>query len=255
MILPPTFGQNTQTDFYIYAACNSDYFDQFAHQLVNSIIKNTNQGVHLHLFNPREDQIAWCNQPRVSATWEYIDHQTFDKALSVWQNIDEDQKKRTQTAMTKGGDTDVRDRLMRTYFACARFIRLSEQFSIPTLAIDIDAIVRFSIPGLDNSVDFYLHRIFGKKARCLAGGLYLHNKASTFLNEYSNQLTQKINQDYIYWGMDQDLLDIIVPKYHHGQLPESLIDWHMRDDSCIWTAKGTRKDLDVFVNEQKKYNF
>jgi len=31
------------------------------------------------------------------------------------------------------------------------------------------------------------------------------------------------------------------------------IDWEMQDHSYIWTAKGTRKDLAIFVNEKRKY--
>ena len=87
MILPRAHGENTQSNFYVYAACNSDYFDQFARPLVNSVLSNTSQGIHLHLFNPRDDQINFCKQTRVSATWEYISHNDFNMAETVWQNI------------------------------------------------------------------------------------------------------------------------------------------------------------------------
>lgn len=253
MILPQVHGQNTQQEFYIYAACDSDYFDQFAPALVNSILSNTDQGVHLHLFNPRDDQIKFCQQPRVSATWETVSRRQFDSARNKWNTITEDQKRRTETAITKGRDTDIQERLMRTYFACARFIRLYEQFNGPVLAIDVDAVVRKPIPKLSTNVDFHLHRIFGKKARCLAGALYLNNSAKNFLTAYNTALTNTIEQDYLYWGVDQDLLDHIVPQYDHGQLPSELIDWEMRDTGIIWTAKGKRKELEIFKQEIRKY--
>jgi hypothetical protein len=33
----------------------------------------------------------------------------------------------------------------------------------------------------------------------------------------------------------------------------SYIDWAMRAESAIWSAKGKRKELDIFKNEQQKY--
>jgi hypothetical protein len=31
------------------------------------------------------------------------------------------------------------------------------------------------------------------------------------------------------------------------------IDWHMSPTSAIWSAKGKRKHLEIFVQELKKY--
>ena len=137
-----------------------------------------------------------------------------------------------------------------TYYACARFIRLADIFDGAVFACDIDAVVRKPIPKLKKQ-DFYLHQIFGSKARFLAGGLYLNN--DVFLKQYTNDLWDNIEQDRLYWSIDQDLLDPCVPQYNYGQLPMELIDWEMRTDSVIWTAKGTRKDLAVFKQEQTKY--
>ena len=74
-----------------------------------------------------------------------------------------------------------------------------------------------------------------------------------FLQEYSIQLKKCTEHDQLYWGLDQDLLDQIVPKYRWSQLPAEMIDWEMQQRSCVWTAKGTRKNLEIFINEQKKY--
>ena len=62
-----------------------------------------------------------------------------------------------------------------------------------------------------------------------------------------------INEDDLYWFLDQFILDILVPKYHKGLLPMSYIDWAMRPESSIWSAKGKRKELDIFKQEQNKY--
>jgi hypothetical protein len=53
--------------------------------------------------------------------------------------------------------------------------------------------------------------------------------------------------------LDQVVLDQLVPKFNKGLLPMSYIDWAMRADSAIWSAKGKRKELAVFQQEQAKY--
>jgi hypothetical protein len=74
-----------------------------------------------------------------------------------------------------------------------------------------------------------------------------------FLQKYAQQLRLSIQADDIYWFLDQVLLDQLVPIYRKGLLPMSYIDWAMRDESAIWSAKGKRKELDVFKQEQRKY--
>ena len=263
MITPPLQGTCTQQKLFIYAACDRHYFDEFGREFVRSIKRNTDMGIHMHVFNPTEQQIEFCNSnDRVSITYEYVSAELFHPSAAKWTTVPvaeplKSQYDRTLNAMGKGRDTSILERMQKTYYACARFIRLAELFqTTPALCVDVDAVVRKSIPELGTAHDFYIHRITGRKARFLAGGFYLNPTDSTwqFLKEYAGQLNSYISQDYIYWGLDQDLLDPIVPKYNHGQLPNSYIDWDMRDSSYIWTAKGTRKELVAFVNEKRKYS-
>ena len=121
--------------------------------------------------------------------------------------------------------------------------------------MDIDAIFRKELPNLSNHVDFYIHK--NKKSdQFLAGGILLTGSDNSlkFLKEYAKLLRTEIENDYLYWSLDQDILDKIVPKYKYKELPFSMIDWDMKPDSYIWTAKGKRKELEIFVNEQKKYS-
>jgi hypothetical protein len=261
MNLPALQGTCNWQDFFIYAACDATYFDQFAPAFINSIRRNATVNIHIHLFNPRTDQIDYCHRARVGITWEHVPNSLFDLATQRWNNIPISGSAklhydRTVNAMTKGGDATLAERIKKTYYACARFVRLAELFhSCPVLALDIDAVVRKPLPALSTDRDFYLHHIAGRKARYLAGGLWINptDFSRNFLKEYRDQLVTYLTNDYIYWGLDQDLLDPIVPRYNHAQLPISYIDWNMQPDSYIWTAKGTRKDLIVFVNEQQKY--
>lgn len=261
MNLPNLQGTCDYSDFFIYAACDATYFDLFGPAFINSIRCNTKVNIHMHLFNPRIDQIEYCQKIQISTTWEHVSDSLFDLATQRWNNIPADGSAklhydRTVNAMTKGRDSSLQERIKKTYYACARFVRLAELFrSGPVLSLDVDAVIRQSLPMLPTNYDFYLHHIAGRKARYLAGGIWINptDLSKNFLKEYRDQLVTYLTNDYIYWGLDQDLLDPIVPRYNHGQLPISYIDWNMSLDSYIWTAKGTRKDLVAFVNEQQKY--
>lgn len=256
MIIPNSYGNLPDVPFFVYAACDEHYFDEFGKCFAVSAQANSKVPVHLHLFNPRPDQLDFCHARSISVTYEYVTLDLFENAANALSRQESPQLKSTLTAMSKGSDSTIVERIQKTYYACARFMRLAELQS-SALLLDVDAVVRKPIPTLGNEHDIHLHRIFGKKARCLAGAIYINNTANgqQFIKDYANALMSTITQDRIYWGVDQDLLDTVVSNYNHGQLPTSLIDWNMQPDSVIWTAKGTRKSLEVFVNEQKKYNF
>jgi hypothetical protein len=259
MILPELHGKLDAEDFFIYAACDENYFDQFAKSLINSIKANSSDSIHLHIFNPREDQLKFCKDKDVSVSYEYVNDAMFSSATEKWASeslspLQLRQLSKTQSAMAKGNDKSLQERMQKTYYACARFIRLSQLVEHHKfLAIDVDAIVRKTLTPLSGN-DLFLHRITGHKGRFLAGGIYGTENASKFLHQYSDSILDYLSADYLYWGLDQDILEVIVPNYSWSQLPYSYIDWEMKSDSHVWTAKGTRKDLAVFVNEQKKYS-
>jgi hypothetical protein len=262
MILPTMYGGRAPCDFFIYSACDRDYFDQFARELINSIRINSPDHLHLHIFNPRQDQLEYCAaQPRVSVSYEYVAADLFNAAAAQWDRpvtdpVSQSQLQRTHSAMKKGHDINLHHRMQKTYYACARFVRLAELAGTASfMSMDVDALVRSAIPRLSCDHDFYLHKITGTKARILAGGMYVNaqGRSSEFLNHYAQQLQQNLAADKIYWGLDQDILDQIVPGYVSSNLPISMIDWDMRADSVIWTAKGTRKDLPQFMAEKKRY--
>jgi hypothetical protein len=255
MIIAPLEEISRPSDPFIYAACDSEYFDEFGQEFVNSIHQHTAFKIHIHLFNPTRDQLDFCNNHKVSVTHEQVPIEWFQTSLA--DKLDSKHLERTHTAMKKGDDQTIAERLRKTYYACVRFVRLSEIFQGTTTAFsaDIDAIVRADIPALDTTHDFYIHQITGKKARFLAGGLWLNptDGSVTFLHDYADQLKQSIKKDYIYWGLDQDVLDPIMSKYNYGQLPMKYIDWDMNDNSYVWTAKGERKKLSLFKTEKNKY--
>jgi hypothetical protein len=122
------------------------------------------------------------------------------------------------------------------------------------LSIDVDGLVRGQFVDQLGTEDFYLYEK-PKDGTHLAGALLFNGTSGShdFLQKYANQLRASINKDDLYWFLDQVLLDQLVPQYHKGVLPMSYIDWAMREDSSIWSAKGKRKELEVFKQEQRKY--
>jgi len=259
-------GSLDQTDFFIYTAADSAYFDIHAIPLINSVIENTSYGVHVHIYNPTSNQLEFCkNINRVSFTWEEFDQTQFQSAIDKWSCADlsgESLSRRNRMLGTKVVDKsqslndNVKVWLQKTYYACVRFIRLAEllQKPVPFLAIDVDGIVRDSfVCQFDDNKDFYLHA--KEKGGHLAGAILgtTSQQSVNFLQELANELCNEFENDNIYWFLDQHCLDKIVPKYNKGYLPLSYIDWYMKPDSAIWSAKGKRKELQVFRHEQRKY--
>jgi hypothetical protein len=263
MILPTMHGTVPQHNAFLYTACDTGYFDEFVKILINSARAHTDIPIHLHIFNPRPDQLCWTEaQNNLTVTFEHVEVDVFSDAASrlsapTDNPVIEDQLRRTENAMIKGSDRNLLERMQKTYYACARFIRLADiaHADATVLAIDVDAVIRRPLEMLPNTCDYYIHRITGKRARFLAGGIQLNPRvgASKFIQQYAQQLVHALQMDYIYWGLDQDLLEHIANQYHWQQLPAELIDWNMQESSVIWTAKGTRKSLAAFVNESARY--
>ena len=85
MILPPLLGNLDQHKFFIYAAADSIYFDLHAKPLINSIIANTEYGVHIHIYDPRPDQIEFCRErPEVTCTYENPSEVDFQQVTDYW---------------------------------------------------------------------------------------------------------------------------------------------------------------------------
>jgi hypothetical protein len=248
----------------VYAACDGDYFEQFAGTLARSVIAHTDLNIHFHVFDPHSEQLDWCAaQPRITYSHETVLAEWFEPAAKYWQTssldpVQQNHLDRTRNAMNKGRDRNLQHRLQKTYYACVRFVRLAELFdpAFHMFAMDVDAVVRAPLlsPGAEHR--FYIHRILGRRARYLAGGIWLNSFVDNqiFLTEYSEAICDYFDRDYVYWGIDQDVLEHVIPRHDHGELPRGYIDWDMQDSSAVWTAKGSRKDLEIFRKELGRYH-
>jgi hypothetical protein len=261
MKLPPLLGNLDQPKFFVYTAADTVYFDLHARPLINSIIANTpDYGVHIHIYDPTPDQIEFCrDRPKVTCTYENLDNTEFQQAADYWLTKSTFSNAR-QSQMYKKGQKLGREELLtlirQTYYACGRFTRLAELLrpGQRCLSIDVDGLVRNSFTEQLGTEDFYLYEK-PKDGTHLAGAILFNGTAGAheFLQEYAQQLRDNMDKNDLYWFLDQVVLDQLVPRYHKGLLPMSYIDWAMRDESAIWSAKGKRKELDIFKQEQRKY--
>jgi hypothetical protein len=266
MNLPSLQGTLNQPGFFIYAAADERYFDDYAIPLINSVIKNTLHGVHIHIYNPRPDQIEFCQRtPRVSVTWETFDQTLFQSAVKFWSRPDlpepylSRRNKMLGIKVVEKGlplEENLVIWLRKTYYACVRFIRLAELMPTPRsfLAIDVDGIVRKPFQHeFNDDKDFYLH--VKEKGGHLAGVLLgtQSPRSQEFINQLASDIHQEFQRDNIYWFLDQHCLDNLVDRYNKGHLPLDYIDWYMKPESAIWSAKGKRKYLEVFLQEIARY--
>lgn len=262
MKLPVINGKLSQQSFFVYAAADTVYFDRYGRGLINSVLKNTGHGVHLHLYNPTQSQLDWLDQrERVSYTWEQSDPAQFDPAVTFWTQpmLPEPYASRRNKMLGLKQFSDSANLvswLYKTYYACMRFVRLAEFVTEPRafLEIDVDGIVRkpFATLFRDHN-DIWLYK--KDKGGHLAGSiLYSGSPASlNFVQDLAEAIATQIQQDNLYWFLDQNCLDSIIVKYRHGYLPIDYVDWHMRPNSAIWSAKGKRKELSVFQQELARY--
>jgi hypothetical protein len=261
MNLPPLEGTFRQSDFFVYAAADRLYFDTHGRPLINSVIKNSpDVGIHVHIYDPTDQQLSFCEgKPQVSLTWERLDPLVFEQVCAEWTTrtrFDNDRQRQMWKKGQAGGASELLKLIKQTYYACMRFARLAE--ILPRgqrcLEIDVDGLVRAPFDINLGDCDFYLYEK-PKDGTHLAGAILFNGKPGSheFLQAYGQAMRENIARHDIYWFLDQVVLDQLVPKYRKGLLPMSYIDWAMRPESAIWSAKGKRKELQVFKSEQAKY--
>lgn len=259
MHIPPLQGNLNQSGFFLYAAADPTYFDAHARPLIRSIRANTpNYGCHIHIYNPRADQIEFCQQHGSGYSWEEVTD--FGEAAAAWHKrswFDNDRQQQMHKKAQTLPPAEFNRLIQNTYFACMRFVRLAELLSSHNrcLSIDVDGLVRKKFVNELGSQDFYLYEK-PKDGTHLAGAILFNAQPGTqkFLQQYAQELRNAIEANDIYWFLDQWVLDRLVPQYRKGLLPMSYIDWAMRPDSAIWSAKGKRKELAVFTQEQQRYS-
>jgi hypothetical protein len=224
MILRPLEISPRLTGNFFYFAADSKYFDLYGKALALSLLQHAPWSkVHVHLYNPTNDQLDWCDQKTVSYSQELI---------------------------------DVNNKEFNTLCACIRFIRIPEIFepSARIISFDCDVIANKLIP-----LAKFIEATDTSKITIRKGDKSLASAISfgldDFRNRYSGRLNESFKQNNIYWFLDQDILDSMMIEKPISKLSSEWTGTKMTPDRMIWTAKGSRKhENEQYVNLLNFYN-
>jgi len=262
--LPPLLGEFPQTDVCFYIAADENYFNQHAKPLVASIRQYFSYPIHFHLYMPSDETKKWCEVNDISYSYEVVDVKIVDPAFEIYRNMPTDvELQRRRSKMIKPGENveKIRNELIKTYYACTRFVRLSELLIKPTyiIMLDTDSLVRNKFYLLSKDCDIHIyeknHRSHVNYTQHLASTIFYTGTQGSFdlIQDHARLILEEYVKDTLYWFLDQETLDVAIQKYSKQPLSLSFVDFEMKDASNIWCAKGPRKNLPVWLGEIKKY--
>jgi hypothetical protein len=264
MQMPPLHGNFIQSDTAFFIAADENYFNVHARPLINSIRQNFKEAIHFHLYNPSDHTKNFCAKSNISYSFEYFDENSVGKTFQTYENVENNSEMiRRRSKMLKDGDniSKLHTELVRTYYACARFVRLYELLSKPTyiIMLDVDSLVR--LPFFLPSTMYDIH-IFEKKhkkhvsyVQHLASTIFYTGTKGSFnlIRDHAGLIREEFAKDSFYWFLDQETLDIAIQKYQKNPLNQNFVDFDMNSDSYIWCAKGPRKNKLSWINEVSKF--
>jgi hypothetical protein len=262
--LPPFEGFFPDSDVCFYIAADENYFNQHAKPLIRSIRNYFTYPIHFHLYNPSTTSKNWCLDHKISFSHEIVDIKIVDPAFEIYRNLPNDlELRRRRSKMIKPGENveRIRNELIKTYYACTRFIRLSELLIKPTYVImlDTDSLIRNHFDLLSKDYDIHIYEKTHKKhvdhMQHLASTIFYTGTQGSFdlIQDHASLIRKEYDEDTLYWFLDQETLDIAIQKYSKNPLALSFVDFDMKDASNIWCAKGPRKNSPVWLEEIKKY--
>jgi hypothetical protein len=265
MNIPQLYGNFPNDNIVFFVAADEKYFNLYGKSLISSIKHNFNHSIHFHLYNPSDSTKDFCKKNNIYYSYEYFDETNVETAFEFYQmsTLNEEFTRRRSTMIKIGEQmTKIRNELIRTYYACARFIRLHELLTKPTYVVmlDTDSLVRK--PFLLPSKDYDIH-IFEKKhkkhvtyTQHLASTIFYTGTEGSFklIRDHARLILDEFKQDTFYWFLDQETLDLAIQKYKKSPLQKYFVDFDMEEYSFIWCAKGKRKNEQVWIDELTRYD-
>jgi hypothetical protein len=258
--LPPLIGKFPQSDVCFFVAADENYFNQHAKPLIHSIRRHFSYPIHFHLYTPSDKSKKWCHKHNISFSHEIVDVKIIDPAFEIYRNLPDDlELQRRRSKMIKPGENveKIRYELIKTYYACTRFVRLSELLVKPTYVImlDTDSLVRNSFSLLSKDYDVHIyeknHKKHVKHTQHLASTIFYTGTEGSFnlIQDHARLILEEYEKDTLYWFLDQETLDVAIQSYSKQPLALSYVDFDMKDASNIWCAKGPRKNLPIWLEE------
>ena len=170
---------------------------------------------------------------------------------------------RQQKMIRSSADKKIlRNILIKTYYACTRFVRLSEMLdkSKYIIMLDCDSIVRMPFVLPSKNVDIHIyeksHLKFVPYKTHLASTIFYTgtNASLQLIRDHAELIKQEYDNDTFYWFLDQESLDIIIQKYKKSLLDRKFVDFLLGDVSFIWCGKGDIKNSTKWIEEITQYH-
>lgn len=223
----------------VLAACDSVYVAH-AISLVRSIeVFSPGETIILHVINPSDEALQQL---------DVLGRQLKKTRLVV-----------SRERIALGSITDMQ---RKTYYACARFLRLAELMQASAcdfLVLDADSMVVAPIErdfSDKPEAEVCLRRrdLEGPVSEHLAvaaGSVWVRSTPSArlFVQAIAADIQTAFTDGAAAWHLDQIILkrridDELIPVQVRN-IKSKYADWDFRDDSVIWQGKGTRKYLDL----------
>lgn len=217
MIIDKIKGDTAKEGNFFYFAADSLYFNNYGKPLAKSLkFYAPWANVHVHLYNPNPEDLTWCCNNGISFTHEDV-------------------------------DTGIKE--LNTYYACMRFVRIPEIFTLNSriISLDCDGVVVKPITYEkfieDTNHSAVLWR--AKQQQSLASSVLFG--PDKFRYVLAEKIVEHFRNDTFKWFLDQEVMDEMI-KRHEVKIIE-FRDWgnpKIGKTTLIWTAKGEKKDSSEF---------
>lgn len=208
-----------------YCPSDTTYFNQWTKAFIKSAkIHAPWAHIHVHIFDIKDEDIAWCNANNITYTSEIT---------PVFENITN-----------------------RDYWVNVRFCRIDEIYenNVPVIAIDSDSLFYKDLLEEefieDLKEDWVTYRDKGEGSLGSCVGFSPNGNARHILKQ---RLLQYYNSKFFAWFRDQVELDIMINEKLISKFNMKYSDHKCRPDNTIWTGKGDRKNKGKFAELTTKY--
>jgi len=265
----------------IFFAADEKYYNLYGKKLIKSLFFYNNKwSIHAHIYNPSRNTINELrNNKKLTYSFETLNELYFFQCYSSFMK-NTDKSFQIKTLLTLKSNFKVRfsnilaklipffgilvklsprkpliKHFKCIYFACQRFIVLNQLLNkinkkIDILAIDADSLINKKLPNFHDykKCDIALLKRTDATQPFLAGIMYLphQGKRLLFIDEYSRLILKSLIGFKINWGLDQETLSNVVPKYAFKKINSKLCDLDFKKKSFIWISKGNTKHSNKF---------
>lgn len=222
MLLKNISGNTNLKGKFFYFAADNLYFNEYGKALISSLKKYAPwANIHCHLYNPKKLDLFWCNVNRVTTTYEKI---------------------------------DANRKEFKALCACIRFVRIPEIFNNRSkiISLDCDMIAIKNIPECDFDKDTDVSRtVIRKSGYPIASSVSFGNDRARKI--FSNRLRKEIENDNIYWYLDQHILETMVKEQIFQTMENKWSNYNLNEEGFMWAAKGDRKFSKAYIKETSKF--